>query len=177
MLAHAHAHTRTVRSPPDPPSPPPDHTSPLLSRAGDLSSFYKEAKKRFDAEPDFKRRAHENVVALQAGDPVNVAYWRRMVRVSEAMFRQVYARLSVDPRLELCGESFYNDKIPAGEAAPRARTRERSLFFRLALCRHLRALSPKHHTPRPPRHVRLLTAARLRHAPPSFACPPPSLPQ
>jgi hypothetical protein len=62
-------------------------------------------------------------VALQAGDPVNVAYWRRMVRVSETMFRQVYARLSVDPRLELCGESFYNDKIPAGEAAPRARER------------------------------------------------------
>ena len=79
----------------------------LDASIGDLSGFYKKAKARFDAEPDFKKRAHENVVALQAGDATNVAYWRRMVAVSEAMFKQVYARLSVDPRLELCGESMY----------------------------------------------------------------------
>jgi len=107
-------------------------------------------------------------VALQAGDPVNVAYWRRMVRVSETMFRQVYARLSVDPRLELCGESFYNDKIPAGEAAPsvRARARERSLcsVWRSA---DVRARSSPSTTCRA---TPLLTAARSRRAPPSFAC-------
>lgn len=86
--------------------------SQLDASIGDLSGFYKAAKKRFDAEPDFKKRAHENVVALQAGDAVNLAYWRRMVSVSEKMFKEVYSRLSVDPRLELKGESFYNGMIP-----------------------------------------------------------------
>jgi len=30
----------------------------------DLQTFYQKAKKRFDAEEDFKKRAHENVVKL-----------------------------------------------------------------------------------------------------------------
>ena len=32
---------------------------------GDLQAFYKESKKRFDDEPEFKPRAHAAVVALQ----------------------------------------------------------------------------------------------------------------
>jgi arginyl-tRNA synthetase len=32
---------------------------------GDLQTFYKESKKRFDDEPEFKPRAHAAVVALQ----------------------------------------------------------------------------------------------------------------
>ena len=118
-------------------------------------------------------------MALQAGDPVNVAYWRRMVRVSEAMFRQVYARLSVDPRLELCGESFYNDKIPAGEAAPRARTRDRShcsVWRSAATC----ARSPPNAAPAAPRtspHRRALATRPALLRPPSSPPPPSSLPQ
>ena len=34
----------------------------------DLQTFYQRAKKRFDAEEDFKARAHANVVKLQSGD-------------------------------------------------------------------------------------------------------------
>lgn len=52
------------------------------------------------------------VVALQAGDPENLALWRRMIDVSQATYDEVYRRLDVDPRLALCGESFYNDAIP-----------------------------------------------------------------
>lgn len=84
----------------------------LDASIGDLTGFYKAAKKRFDEEPDFKRRAHDEVVALQAGDAVNLAYWKRMVAVSATMFNEVYSRLGVDSRLQLCGESFYNPLIP-----------------------------------------------------------------
>jgi hypothetical protein len=52
----------------------------------DLTKFYKDAKKRFDAEPDFKERAHKEVVALQAGDPTNTLMWKRMIEVSQVMF-------------------------------------------------------------------------------------------
>ena len=80
---------------------------------GDLTAFYKTAKARFDKEPEFKTRAHHEVVALQAGDPINRAMWQSMVDVSSAMFNEVYSRLSVDKRLTMCGESFYNSRIPA----------------------------------------------------------------
>ena len=79
----------------------------------DLTGFYKTAKQRFDAEPDFNTRAHKEVVALQAGDAVNMALWQRMVDISARMFNDVYSRLGVDKRLKLQGESFYNSRIPA----------------------------------------------------------------
>ena len=40
-------------------------TPASLRSLGDLTALYKAAKKRFDAEPDFKERAHHEVVALQ----------------------------------------------------------------------------------------------------------------
>jgi arginyl-tRNA synthetase len=70
-----------------------------------------ESKKRFDAEADFKARAHAEVVKLQAGDAVNVAIWTRLRDASAVMFQGVYQRLGVDSRLYLRGESFYNDKL------------------------------------------------------------------
>ena len=36
---------------------------------GDLQAFYKESKKRFDEDEDFRARAHLEVVALQAHEP------------------------------------------------------------------------------------------------------------
>jgi arginyl-tRNA synthetase len=41
----------------------------------DLEAFYKNSKKRFDTEEDFKKRAHENVVKLQSGDDRCVKGW------------------------------------------------------------------------------------------------------
>lgn len=64
-------------------------------------------------QPEFKTRAQREVVALQAGDETNLTMWRAMVEVSAAMFSQVYERLSIDPRLAIVGESFYNDKLAA----------------------------------------------------------------
>ena len=41
----------------------------------DLESFYKNAKKRFDEDPDFKATAHANVVKLQSGDDHCIQGW------------------------------------------------------------------------------------------------------
>ena len=84
----------------------------LDASLGDVTAFYREAKKRFDADAEFKKRAHGEVVQLQSGDAENLAIWKRMVSASSKMFDAVYSRLGVDPRLELCGESFYNSRIP-----------------------------------------------------------------
>lgn len=79
----------------------------------DLTAFYKAAKVRFDKEEDFKGRAHAEVVALQAGDEVNVRLWKLICAISERMFKDVYSRLNIDGRLEVCGESFYNPMLPS----------------------------------------------------------------
>ncbi len=50
------------------------------------------------------------LVKLQAGDPENVAIWRKMIQISRHQFDQVYDRLGVcfDNTL---GESFYNPRL------------------------------------------------------------------
>ena len=82
-------------------------TTPPIS---DLVGFYKESKKRFDADPDFKDRAHKEVVALQGGDEDNLKAWRLICEVSRVEFEKIYKRLDV--RLEEKGESFYNPFMP-----------------------------------------------------------------
>jgi len=79
-----------------------------------LTQFYKQAKKRFDEDPEFAERAKRRVVKLQAGDVQTVEWWKALVRFSQKYFSEVYKRMGVllqpgDTR----GESFYNDKLPA----------------------------------------------------------------
>ncbi len=79
---------------------------------GDLDSFYKAARKKFDADADFAERARRRVVALQSGDEATKRLWRLLVEQSEKYFLAVYDRLDV--RLtakDFCGESFYNDAL------------------------------------------------------------------
>ena len=42
----------------------------------DLQTFYQNAKKRFDADEEFKKRAHANVVKLQSGDDHCIQGWK-----------------------------------------------------------------------------------------------------
>ncbi len=79
---------------------------------GDLNTLYREAKQRFDEDPDFAQRARQRVVALQSGDETSRAIWMRLVNASKAYFQTIYERLGVllqpdDAR----GESFYNDRL------------------------------------------------------------------
>ncbi len=83
------------------------------ARIGDLNAFYKQAKARFDSEPDFADRARRRVVLLQSGDEATLAYWRQLHAESYRHFREIYERLNV--RLEqrdIRGESAYNDELP-----------------------------------------------------------------
>lgn len=73
---------------------------------GDLVAFYKEAKKRFDTDDDFKTRSREAVVGLQAGDPTARKAWEALCEQSRREFQKIYDRLDID--IQERGESFYN---------------------------------------------------------------------
>jgi arginyl-tRNA synthetase len=49
---------------------------------GDLQAFYKESKKRFDEDEDFKKRAYACVVKLQSFDPDIIKGWKLICDVS-----------------------------------------------------------------------------------------------
>lgn len=79
---------------------------PSMSR---LNRLYRDARTRFDSDPDFADRARKRVVALQAGDPDTIAAWQDIVAESKRYFEAVYAALDVllvDE--DAIGESFYN---------------------------------------------------------------------
>lgn len=76
----------------------------------DLQAFYKRAKVKFDADEDFKKRAHMEVVKLQGGDEANLIAWKMICEISRNEFKKIYDRLDV--HLDEVGESFYNPIIP-----------------------------------------------------------------
>ncbi|XP_027071490.1 arginine--tRNA ligase, cytoplasmic-like isoform X1 [Coffea eugenioides] len=77
---------------------------------GDLQGFYKESKKKFDADSDFKERAQKAVVSLQGGEEKYRKAWAQICETSRREFDKVYLRLGI--KLEEKGESFYNPYIP-----------------------------------------------------------------
>ena len=79
---------------------------------GDLNTFYKEARIKFDADDEFKDRSRSRVVALQSGDPETLRLWRVLVDESITYFGQVYAKLDVtlSPG-DVVGESYYNEML------------------------------------------------------------------
>ncbi|XP_044347859.1 arginine--tRNA ligase, cytoplasmic isoform X3 [Triticum aestivum] len=75
-----------------------------------LQGFYRNAKKKFDENPDFKGRAQQAVVRLQRGEDRYLAAWKSICQISRNEFDLVYKRLNVE--LEEKGESYYNPYIP-----------------------------------------------------------------
>jgi arginyl-tRNA synthetase len=73
---------------------------------GDLVEFYKQAKKRFDEDDNFKDTARQEVVRLQSGTEDTLHAWKLLCEQSRKEFQEVYDLLDV----KLCerGESFYN---------------------------------------------------------------------
>ena len=76
---------------------------------GDLMKFYKESKKRFDEDEEFKKRAYACVVKLQAHEPDYIKAWNLICDVSRKEFDKVYQRLGVT--LKERGESFYQERM------------------------------------------------------------------
>jgi arginyl-tRNA synthetase len=74
---------------------------------GDLVQLYKAAKKRFDVDEEFKTRAREGVVKLQAGNPEELAAWESLCHASRIEYQKIYDLLNIKGLVER-GESFYN---------------------------------------------------------------------
>jgi len=73
----------------------------------DLEEFYKNAKKKFDSDANFKKTAQLKTVDLQKGDPDARKAWEFICQISRENFEKVYKKLGVS--LYECGESFYDD--------------------------------------------------------------------
>lgn len=78
---------------------------------GDLQSFYKESKKRFDEDEEFKMRAYQCVVKLQSKEPDFIKAWNLICDVSRNEFQKVYNCLDI--RIEERGESYYQEMMTA----------------------------------------------------------------
>ncbi|MEV4480283.1 arginine--tRNA ligase [Micromonospora coxensis] len=84
---------------------------------GDLDSFYKAARGKFDADEAFRERSRRRVVALQGGDERTRRLWRLLVELSERYFLTVYDLLDVTlTGDDFRGESAY-DEMLAGVVA------------------------------------------------------------
>ncbi|KAK7130732.1 hypothetical protein R3I94_016018 [Phoxinus phoxinus] len=80
--------------------------SPPIS---DLQSFYKESKKRFDEDEEFKKRAYQCVVKLQSKETDFIKAWNLICDVSRNEFQKIYDCLEI--RIQERGESFYQDMM------------------------------------------------------------------
>ena len=79
---------------------------------GDLETFYRKAKVRFDEDEAFANKSRDYVVKLQGGDPEILALWRKFVDISLKHCEIIYAKLGVKLiREDAVGESSYNDEL------------------------------------------------------------------
>ncbi|GFZ82397.1 arginine--tRNA ligase [Pseudohongiella nitratireducens] len=79
----------------------------------DLEVFYREAKQRFDSEPEFAETARSYVVKLQQGDPACLEAWQRFIDESLGHCQAVYDQLGVAlTQDDIRAESFYNSDLP-----------------------------------------------------------------
>ncbi|PZO60748.1 MAG: arginine--tRNA ligase [Phormidesmis priestleyi] len=83
------------------------------STSGELATFYRQAKKRFDEDEVFKENARQAVVKLQAGDTEVLEAWKRVCQLSKRSYRKIYDLLSISQDIVDRGESFYNPFLPA----------------------------------------------------------------
>lgn len=76
----------------------------------ELVAWYRESKKLFDEDENFKKASQREVVSLQQGDTQSRRAWEVICEISREAYGQIYALLDV--KLEERGESFYNPMIP-----------------------------------------------------------------
>lgn len=86
---------------------------------GDLVTFYKQAKKRFDEDETFQEIARNEVVELQSGAEDSRRAWQLLCEQSRREFQVIYDRLNI--QLTERGESFYNPLL-AGVVEDLAKT-------------------------------------------------------
>ena len=88
------------------------HSANELS-VGDLDSFYRSARKKFDESEPFQARARARVVLLQSGDKETLRLWKLLVAESTRYFQMIYRTLGVLLEgTDIMGESAYNALLP-----------------------------------------------------------------
>ena len=79
----------------------------------DFDLFYKQARTKFDENPEFAERARSRVVKLQSEEEETLRLWNVLVNVSTNYFNEVYSMLGVLLTDEdLMGESAYRHLLP-----------------------------------------------------------------
>tara|TARA_X000001036_G_scaffold225183_1_gene210725 strand:+ start:27449 stop:29191 length:1743 start_codon:yes stop_codon:yes gene_type:complete len=80
---------------------------------GDLDSFYKQARSKFNTIDNFASRSRNRVVMLQGGDKETLRLWKILVSESMRYFNEVYSILGVLlSDSDIKGESSYHDLLP-----------------------------------------------------------------
>jgi arginyl-tRNA synthetase len=74
---------------------------------GELATFYRQAKQRFDEDANFKEASRQAVVELQAGDEETIKAWKIVCELSSRSYRRIYDLMGLSAVIER-GESFYN---------------------------------------------------------------------
>lgn len=73
---------------------------------GHLMTWYRAAKKKFDEDPEFQKKAQLEVVSLQSGNPESLNVWKWICEISSLGYEEIYKLLDVT--IYARGESFYN---------------------------------------------------------------------
>jgi arginyl-tRNA synthetase len=75
-----------------------------------LVQWYRESKKCFDSDVEFKKESQQQVVELQSGQKESLKAWHIICDISEKAYQEIYSLLDVT--LVSRGESFYNPVLP-----------------------------------------------------------------
>jgi len=78
----------------------------------EIVRIYKETNQRATSDPQVREACRQELVKLQAGDRENLDIWNECVAFSMQDFEHVYKLLDIHYDIQ-CGESFYNDRLPA----------------------------------------------------------------
>ena len=79
----------------------------------DLSTFYREARYKFENIDNFALRSRKRVVKLQSRDEETIDLWQKLVDLSLVNFNLIYQMLGVLLNDDnLAGESMYEDLLP-----------------------------------------------------------------
>ncbi len=91
--------------------------NPDTVNLADLSTFYREAKQRFDTDEAFQAAARQAVVQLQSGDATTLRAWELVCALSKRSYRAIYDLLAISTDIMDRGESFYNPFLAETVAA------------------------------------------------------------
>src|SRR5213595_1959152 len=78
----------------------------------EIVRIYKETNEKATSDPQVREACRQELVKLQAGDKENLDIWNECVAFSMQDFERVYKLLDIHYDIQ-CGESFYNDRLPA----------------------------------------------------------------